>query len=123
MTGRSTARSRGRGRRLMAALAACGLLALAAPAAQARPRVELVASRPVAIVVTGLHADEPVRVDVRRPGRTARRSGRASAHGRLAVAFPGVRASRCDPLSVVVVGPSGRRAALHRRPGPACGVP
>jgi hypothetical protein len=119
----SPARSRGRGSRLLAALAACGLLALAAPAAQARPRVELVASRPVAIVVTGLHAGEPVRVEVRRPGRTARRSGRASPRGRLALAFPGVRAARCEPLSVVVVGPSGRRAALQRRPGPACGVP
>jgi hypothetical protein len=127
VTRRSPARSGGRGYHgpmaLRALLGACVLLALAAPVADARPQIMLVASRPVAIAVSGLHALELVRVEVRRPGRTARRSGRASAQGRLAMAFPGVRVSRCDPLSVVLVGPSGRRAVLHRRPGPACGVP
>jgi hypothetical protein len=34
-----------------------------------------------------------------------------------------MRISRCDAISIVALGSSGRRAALHRRPAPACGVP
>jgi hypothetical protein len=95
----------------------------AARAAEARPHVTLLASRPVAVMVTGFHARERVTVEVRRASGRARRTVTADARGRLAVTFARVRASRCAALTIVATGASGARAALRRRPAQACGVP
>lgn len=105
------------------AVATCSVFADAASVAGTRPHLALVAVRPVAVVATGFHAGERVRVEVRRAGPNARRTVRAGEHGRLRMTFATVRISRCDAISIVAVGSSGRRAALHRRPAPACGVP
>jgi hypothetical protein len=99
-----------------------GGAAHAAPAS--RPRLAVVRADPVTVHGTAFRPHERVRVVLRRPDRAAAtRRVRASDRGAFSASFAGVAVSRCGNFSVTATGSSGSRAAVPRRPLPACPPP
>jgi hypothetical protein len=93
----------------------------ASPAAAAKPQLRVVALRPLAVLGTGFHAGETVRVTARTNAGAGSRSGEAGAAGRIGVRFPQLKLGRCPTYVVVAKGDDGSRATVRSIPRP-CGI-
>jgi hypothetical protein len=91
------------------------------PAAAAKTRLHVVTLRPLAVLGTGFHAGESVRVTVRTDAGAGARSDEAGAAGRIGVRFPRLKLGRCPTYVISARGDEGSRATLRSVPRP-CGI-
>jgi hypothetical protein len=86
-----------------------------------KPQLRVSVGRPLLVMGSGFRPGENVRVTVR--GLDARGSKRveATAAGRIAVRFAGLKLGRCPYYLVVANGDEGSTARLRSIP-PACGI-
>jgi hypothetical protein len=101
-------------------LAFLGLGALS-PAATSKAQLRVTTLRPLAVVGSGFHAGEDVRVSVRTDKGAGARSDEAGAAGRIDVRFPKLRLGHCPTYVISARGDDGSRATLRSVPRP-CGI-
>ncbi len=77
--------------------------------------------RPLAVLGTGFHGGETVRVTARTDSGVGTRSDQAGAAGRIDVRFPKLKLRRCPTYIISARGDEGSRATLRSVPRP-CGI-
>jgi hypothetical protein len=87
----------------------------------AKPQLRIATTRPLAVVGTGFHSRETVRVAVRTDAGSGSRSDDAGAAGRIDVRFPKLKLGRCPTYVISARGDEGSLATLRSVPRP-CGI-
>lgn len=91
------------------------------PAAAGKPQLRVATLRPLAVLGTGFHDGETVRVSARTDAGAGTRSDEAGTAGRIDVRFPKLKLKRCGTYVIVARGDEGSRATLRSVPQP-CGI-
>jgi hypothetical protein len=87
----------------------------------AKPQLRIVTMRPLAVVGSGFHSGETVRVAARTDAGAGSRSDDAGTAGRIDVRFPKLKLGRCPTYVISARGDEGSLATLRSVPRP-CGI-
>jgi hypothetical protein len=96
-------------------------LGVVSPAATGKPQLRVVTLRPLAVLGTGFHDGETVRVTARTDAGVGTRSDEAGTVGRIDVRFPKLKLKRCPTYVISARGDEGSRVTLRSVPRP-CGI-
>ena len=96
-------------------------LGAVSPAATGKPQLRVATLRPLAVLGTGFHGGESVRVTARTDTGVGTSSDEAGTAGRIGVRFPQLKLKRCPTYVISARGDEGSRATLRSVPRP-CGI-